>query len=217
MKAVVQLLRNNGTVADIGCDHGKLSVYLLQNEFAKKVFATDISAPSLDKAKKLAEKEKIKNIEFYVGDGFDALPETPDAAVICGMGGDVIAKIIAHQKAKTKLVLQPMKDSDILFSALNENGFYIEKEKIVREDNRFYEIILAFPGKMEPFDFSLAPLNKIVFDSDAVAFFEHKIHVLQKALKGAEKTKSDRGTARLNELKERISVLERVICNVKSK
>ena len=217
MKWVADLLGKNDTVADIGCDHGKLSVYLLQNNLAKSVIATDISAESLEKAKKLAEKEGIESISFFVGDGFDAVSKTPDAAVICGMGGDVIAKIIAHPKAQTRLVLQPMKDSDILFQALFDYGFSIEKEKIVREDNRFYEIILAVPGKMEKFDFSLAPLDKIICDCEAVAFFKHKKSVLQKAFSSAQNTKSDRGNARAKELKERISVLERVITDVEGK
>ena len=56
MKAIASLLGSNDTVADIGCDHGKLSAYLIKNGLANKVFATDISLLSLEKAKKLKQE-----------------------------------------------------------------------------------------------------------------------------------------------------------------
>lgn len=209
-QAIVELLGKNGTVADIGCDHGKLSVWLIKNNLAKKAFATDISKPSLEKAKKLVEKEKIQNIDFFLGDGFSVLNEKPDAAVIAGMGGDVIKNIISHKFAKTKLVLQPMKDSDILFKGLYELGFCIEKEVIVREGGRFYEIILASPGNDKPFDYNLPPMDRLFKNENAKNFLIHKIYVLKKASEGAKNT---RDTARFNELTNIIKTIEEVIKN----
>ena len=39
--------------ADIGCDHGRLGAFLLQSGQCRRVQLTDISEPSLDKAKRL--------------------------------------------------------------------------------------------------------------------------------------------------------------------
>ncbi len=213
MQAIASLLGENNIVADIGCDHGKLSAYIIKNKVAKKVFATDISKDSLEKAKKLTEKEKLENISFFLGDGFSCLKEKPDAAVIAGMGGQVIADIIDHDFAKTKLVLQPMKDSDILFKKLYSLGFKIEKEVIVREGGRFYEVILAIPGSEEPFDFALPPINKLIKNEDALLFLEHKKTVLEKALNESKKATRDEGKIRLNQLTDKIKMIDEVIKN----
>lgn len=197
-------------VADIGCDHGILSVYLVKHGLAGRVFAADISAPSLQKAKKLAQQTKTE-LEFFLCDGFSGLPFMPDAAVIAGIGGDVIARLIAHPQAKTKLVLQPMKDSDVLFQALQENGFCIVKEKIVREDNRFYEVIQAHPGEMAPFDFSFPRPGILVKDENARAFFEYRLRVLKKAAYAAEQSGREAACHRLAELNGQIARLQEVL------
>ncbi len=208
--AIIKLLGKNKTVADIGCDHGKLSVFLIKNQLAEKVFATDISEPSLNKAKKLVKKENVKNVSFFVGDGFSSLNDRPDAAIVAGMGGEVIKNIITHPFAKTKLVLQPMKDSDILFSGLFELGFYIEQVVIAQEGGRFYEVILASPGKDEPFNYLLPPMDRLKKDKCALEFLEHKISVLKKAALGAKNT-SD--STRFKELTNMIETIEGVIKN----
>ncbi len=213
MKAVAELLGKNDIVADIGCDHGKLSVYLIKNELAQKVYATDISLSSLNKAKMLKEKENIENIELCLGDGFDAFDIMPDGAVIAGMGGEVIKHIISHKNARTKLVLQPMKDSDTVYKTLVENGFLIKEVRIIAEGGRFYEIILAEPGNNIVFDYSLPPMDKLLKDQCAYEFLLHKIKVLEKALVGAQKSKSQR----YNEIKDMIESIKGVIYNAYGK
>lgn len=207
MEAIAQLLGKNKKVADIGCDHGKLSIYLIKNNLADVVYATDISVQSLEKAKILKEKENIEKIFFFVGDGFDAFDVKPDAAVIAGMGGEVIKHIISHKNARTKLVLQPMKDSDIVYKKLVEDGFAINVVQVVSEGGRFYEIIVAEPGMDEVFDYSLPPINKLVKNHDAKKFLIHKISVLEKALKGAQKSESKRA----DEIKAMIEKIKGVI------
>ena len=209
METVAKLTGKNNLVADIGCDHGKLSAYLIKNNLAQKVYATDISEKSLLKARILCEKEGLDNIFFFQGDGFSAFDILPDCAVIAGMGGEIISHIILHKNARTKLVLQPMKDSDILYKTLIENGFCINEVRIVREEGRFYEIILAEKGKMDSFDYAFPPMDKLVKDDTAKEFLYHKISVLEKALQGAEKSQSPRA----DELKNMINTVKGVIFN----
>jgi len=213
LDAIVSLLDKNSIVADIGCDHGKLSVFLLKNKLAEKVFATDISSASLDKAKKLAKDEQVDNIMFFYGDGFSCLPQPVDAAVIAGMGGQVIANIIENDLAKTKLILQPMKDSDILCKKLFSLGFFVEKVVVIRESGRFYEIILAKPGSDTAFDYELPPIDRLLMNEDAHMFLEHKISVLKKALNGAYKANSIQGKKRFDEINRKIELIKEVIKN----
>ncbi len=212
MLAVASLAGVNDTVADIGCDHGKLSAYLIKNKLAQKVYATDISEQSLKKARLLKEKECLKNMQLFLGDGFDAFNKPVDCAIIAGMGGETIKNIISHKYAKTKLVLQPMKDSDILYKGLLESGFYIDKVQIVREGGRFYEIIMCFPGDDKPFDYLMPPLDKIVKDDVLRDFLIHKISVLKKSLQGISLTRTN--MERLEEVNYKITKIEDVLNNV---
>jgi len=184
--SIIELLGKNKTVADVGCDHGKLSTYLIENDLAEKVFATDISAPSLEKAKKRSADMKINNIEFYLGDGLSVLNAPPECAVIAGMGGETVAHIIRHPNARTKLVLQPMKDQDVLYKALCDLNFYVDKVKIAHEGRRFYEVISAHYGEKDDFDCFLPPLDRLVYDDNAVLYLQRRIAITQKAAEGAK-------------------------------
>ena len=54
LQAAADMINGSHRAADIGCDHGRLSVALLQQGRADRVIASDISAPSLQKATELA-------------------------------------------------------------------------------------------------------------------------------------------------------------------
>lgn len=83
-------------VADIGCDHGKLSYYLIGTDRADLVIATDISAPSLQKAKDLAHENGVEDVLVTrLGDGLKPIQSREvDTVIIAGMGGDVIQAIL---------------------------------------------------------------------------------------------------------------------------
>ena len=60
MSAALEMLYGYKTVADIGCDHGRLTAALLQNRYCEYVIASDISEPSLEKAKALIDRLSIR-------------------------------------------------------------------------------------------------------------------------------------------------------------
>lgn len=53
IEAALALIGKADTVADIGCDHGRLTAALLQRGVCSRVVASDVSARSLQKAKDL--------------------------------------------------------------------------------------------------------------------------------------------------------------------
>lgn len=69
------------------------------------------------------------------------------------MGGILITKILEEGKdiAKTikKFILQPMKDSAYLRKYLIENGYKICDEELVKENQKYYEIIVAEHGRQK--------------------------------------------------------------------
>ncbi len=93
LQTIVDLAKDAKTIADIGCDHGKVAVSLAK--LGTKVIASDISDDSLEKARILADKHNIcDNIVFYCSDGLQQVPHDTDCIIISGMGERLIIDII---------------------------------------------------------------------------------------------------------------------------
>lgn len=154
------------TVADVGCDHGKLTVALLQSGIAKRVFASDISEKSLAKARELVLKCGLEDyVTFNCASGLSHLSSgQAEAIVFAGMGGELIARLIAEsysyaQSAKT-IVMQPMRGVKELRCYLYKNGFTVFDERIIYDAGRYYQLIAAKPGNMTfPAEFPLDCYN----------------------------------------------------------
>ena len=192
LSCIAELIGSAETVADIGCDHGRLGAYLLQKDIARRVVFTDISEPSLEKARQLVERLWLADrAVFGVGDGAFALREAPDAAVIAGMGGETMAGVIERGQAilrDARLVLQPGLDHPILRRALADLGYRIADERIVRAAGRLYIAILAERGTAEysPEDLVIGPVLRRERPALLGDFAAFRIRVLKKALAGAE-------------------------------
>ena len=74
--------------ADIGCDHGYCTRYMLDNGLCDRAIVTDISQKSLNKAAKLLNEEVRKGkVECVCCDGLDKV-RGADLVLIAGMGGE---------------------------------------------------------------------------------------------------------------------------------
>ena len=183
--------------ADIGTDHGRLGAYMLQTGLCREVQFTDISEPSLMKARKLLATLGIADKAlFLTGDGAMALEHAPETAVIAGMGGDTIAGIIARGReylADARLVLQPNVDSRAVRMQLCESGYRIVDEAVVRDGRRLYVIIAAEPGSMELDGFA-ATVGPVLMKKRPDGLFEYaafRLRVAEKALEGVRKGGQD--------------------------
>ncbi len=155
LAAILDMLGTRKTVADIGADHGRLAVALLQQQRAQRVIASDISDLSLHKARSLARTCNMEALmDFRVADGLTGLQQNEaDALVLAGMGGALIARIFetSPEIAQTagRIVMQPMRGTAELRYYLHHNGFCIEDERIVCESGRYYQILAARYGEPE--------------------------------------------------------------------
>ena len=153
LKAVFELMGEQETVADIGCDHGYLSASLIIEGRVKMAIASDISPVSAQKAAKLAKKLGIEqSMRAVCADGLDPLrgAEPPFAIAICGMGGELIARILERGRESAllarRIVMQPMRGEAEHREYLVKNGYGIEAERVVRERGRYYQVISAVPN-----------------------------------------------------------------------
>jgi len=155
LKKIAEYIPKDSKVADIGTDHGFIPGYLIENKIATYVVASDLNEASLNKAVKEVEKRNLQSlIDTRLGDGLHVLlPGEVDVVVIAGMGGILITKILEEGKdiAKTikKFLLQPMRDSAYLREYLIENGYKICDEELVKEKQKYYEIIVAEHGRQK--------------------------------------------------------------------
>ena len=144
--AISDYLDKSLITADVGCDHGRLAVSLLQSEKSQYVYASDISSPSLNKAKELCSLCGLTDrMTVYEADGLTGIPVQPDTVIIAGMGGELIADIMSVSKEICKksnhLILQPMRGIAELRIFLHDNGYGISRERLVKEAGRIYQII----------------------------------------------------------------------------
>ncbi|MBQ3080365.1 MAG: SAM-dependent methyltransferase [Clostridia bacterium] len=203
---IINMLPASRVIADIGADHGRLGAQLLLSGKCEKVWFSDISAPSLDKARSLIKRLALNDkAEFFVGDGALALPEAPDAAVIAGMGGVTIAEIIENSKGRLRgaeLILQPNVGCTHLRKKLSENGWVITDERAVRCARRWYVLLKAEEGKSELSfkELVAGPVFLRRMDENFRGYALFRLRVIEKALKGALKSESAETEEMANEL-----------------
>ena len=145
--ACAELVRKGAVLADVGTDHAYLPIYLLKKGSIRFAHLCDVNEGPLARAKENAMAEGLLgSVEFHLTSGAGALASLGITDYcICGMGGELIADIIAAAPALfdngVNLILQPMTRPEALRAFLFENGFEIISEHFVAEDGKFYLII----------------------------------------------------------------------------
>lgn len=149
LKMNVSLVPKGARIADIGCDHGYASIWLVQKGVAEKVIASDVNRGPIERAiehVRLAGLER--KIECRQGNGAERLaPGEVDTLMIAGMGGPLMIHILSEgrevlQQVRT-LILQPQSDIGAVRHYLWEHGFSIRQEKICLEDGKYYFALQA--------------------------------------------------------------------------
>lgn len=136
--------------ADIGADHGRLSCFLLFSGTCQRMCVADVSAPSLEKARKLLDRYGLTaRADIRVGDGLSVLDRPADAVAILGMGGHTISGILqsgADRLRGAALILSAHTDVDLVRKTLMRLPYRIEREEIAFAAGRYYVVLRAVPG-----------------------------------------------------------------------
>ena len=138
---VIASLVNKKRIADVGCDHGKLAYYLLENAIVDYAIVSDISMPSLNKAIDILSKTKY-NFDYICCDGLTGYKGyNIDQCIIAGMGGDEIIKIISNSPINiSSYILSPQHNNVDVKKFMLGLGYDIDYDIIVKENNKFYNI-----------------------------------------------------------------------------
>lgn len=153
-------------VADVGCDHGYLGIYLLQSGKASFVHASDLREMPIRKAMQNAIRFGVADkMRFSRAAGLAAVePGSVDTVVCAGMGGDLIAQILDAApwvKENCTLILQPQSSGNDLRRYLGERGYSILKERLVRDGGFLYAVMTVRFGGGTP----LSPGRQYVSDA----------------------------------------------------
>lgn len=145
LDCAIELLSGARVVADVGCDHGRLSCALIQRNLVSRCIATDISEPSLQKAERLIRKIGAQDrIETRLGDGLMPLAASEaDALAILGMGGTMMTQILNVEPplmGAEKCVLQPMRAAEDIRRWLFERNYPVLDDRVVLDTGRYYQI-----------------------------------------------------------------------------
>lgn len=144
LSTAASLCRRGVTICDVGTDHALLACYLAQHG-AKSVIASDVREGPLSAARRTIAQYGVKNVTAVLSDGLDRI-DFADDVVICGMGGELIMKIISGCRflsENTRFILQPMTKADTLRRELYRSGFEIMEERTARDGARLYTVMLV--------------------------------------------------------------------------
>lgn len=167
LEKIAGLVPESASIADIGADHGYLSIFIEKNKSPKKIIACDINEKPLLSAKNNVRKTGCTKIETRLSDGLENIEiGEVDTVIIAGMGGEVISGIIDRaewlKSDKYTLLLQPMTAAAYLRRYLSENGFEIVCESAVRDSGKIYSIIKAeYSGNTEKRDEAFYYIGKL--------------------------------------------------------
>jgi len=137
------------TVADVGCDHGYVSIYLVQKKIAKSCIAMDVRrGPLSAAASNISDYGLDTKITTRLSDGLKELKKGEAlAVVIAGMGGKLMEKIIEegnlYDLGVKVAVFQPQSDIAEFRQFIRDKGYVITDERVVFEDGKYY-----FPMKV---------------------------------------------------------------------
>ena len=147
LAAVAAYVRPGSTVADIGCDHGKLSAWLAGSGRCPLVFACDLREGPLQKARETCAPWADR-VVVRLGSGLKVLaPGEAQDIVIAGMGAETIMEILDAAPwvfdGRYNLILVPATKHSLLRRWLARRGFALQSETLCTAAGRWYAVMNA--------------------------------------------------------------------------
>lgn len=145
------------SVADVGCDHGYLTISLLEGGKVNRAIAMDVNKGPLESAKSNVKASGFDSEVCYrLSDGLTKLnPSEVNVICICGMGGALIKRILAAgmdvAKSVDMLIIEPQSEYKALRQFLMDSSFHILDEALCTEEGKIYPIMkIAYNPNLKP-------------------------------------------------------------------
>lgn len=144
--ACAGFVRKGARIADVGCDHGYLSIHLLREGIAAGAICSDVRQQPLQSARRNAQKYGLQDkMEFYLSDGVQSIPQNFDTLICAGMGADTIVSILEAapwlRSSSYRLILQCQSKTPMLRKYLSDAGFSIVREAVLQDGRFLYTVM----------------------------------------------------------------------------
>ena len=203
IEAIYSYIDLKDRVVDVGCDQAKLSLLLATRN--QSSIACDISENVINKA-----KSNINNplIDLRVSDGLSNIKDgEADTLVLAGMGTHTIIDIISLSKLKfNKIITISNNYHDILRNKMNDLGYIVSDEQIIKENNKYYNLIVFKQGKT---NYSESEILLGTNHRDLTLYKEYLNYLLNKYNKIYETSKDKNNKVKIiiNNIQDKIKLL----------
>lgn len=214
LRAVAELVPPGTRLADVGTDHGRLPVWLIQHGVVEYAVASDLRPGPLSRAQALAERWGISDkISFRLCDGLAKIaPGEAETVTIAGMGGETIADILAQTFWSAdpghRYILQAMSGMDGLRRYLSGHGFIIRQEVLVEEGETLYVILAAEPGEMPAYSEGEIWVGRQYEGTQSPLrgrYLAQELQKLRRAVDGLEKSERPEDALKLTQYRQALS------------
>ena len=150
IEAISQLIDNDESVIDIGCDHGFLAKMLRTKGNNKLIICSDNKKGPLNNARN--NLIGYDNINFELTDGVDNIDTVCDVCVLAGMGHNTVISIIENNENYfrncKKIIIQVNSVVAQMRQYLSNHKFQIIDECMVY-DYKYYQIMVVKTGQQQ--------------------------------------------------------------------
>lgn len=150
IEAISQLIDNDESVIDIGCDHGFLAKMLRIKGNNKLIICSDNKIGPLNNARN--NLIGYDNIYFELTDGVDNIDTVCDVCVLAGMGHNTVISIIENNENYfrncKKIIIQVNSVVGQIRQYLSNHKFQIIDECMVY-DYKYYQIMVVKTGQQQ--------------------------------------------------------------------
>lgn len=156
LRSVAALVDSGGVLADVGCDHGYLPIWLIETGRISGAIAMDVNpGPLAHAAEHIREAGLEAYIETRLSDGLRELSRgEADSLVIAGMGGALTIRILSDSchiwQNLREVILQPQSEIEAVRRYIYASRFRIVREDMVEEDGKYYMMMRCVPAAEAP-------------------------------------------------------------------
>lgn len=219
MKALTEMVTPGSRVCDVGCDHGFVSVYLVQQGISPRVLAMDVRQGPLSRAQEHIRQQGLEAyIETRLSDGLTAMEAGEAEALICaGMGGRLMRRILTEGREKAmalrELILQPQSELPAFRAFLRQEGYVTVAENMIFEEGKYYPMMKVVPGDIydgteleDHFGKLLLARRHPVLEQYLLSAGENNRQILERLYQSA--SDSSRTAERIRELEEELQLIQ---------
>lgn len=220
LAAVSDMVTSGRHVADIGTDHAYIPIFLVESGKIERAIAMDVNKGPLRKAEENIRAHGLSDrIETRLSDGLERLaPGEADGIIIAGMGGPLTVRILTDGADRLpgcrELILQPQSDIRLVRAFLEERGWQIVREEMIREEGKYYPMMRAARAeagdgirRMTEAELRYGPLLLAARHPVLREFLEHERLVNLRIAEALEGQKTESAAKRMEEVRRELEII----------